>query len=970
MKPCQRFLLVAIAASCSLAHVPCAGAEPPASVTEHSTGQGLVRERVRIDDGWRFAFGQALDPAKDFQHGTRPFFGAKAGYGDGPAAMAFDDRPWRLLDLPHDWAVELAFDARGSTNHGSKAIGRAFPENSVGWYRRELAIPASDRGRRISLEFDGVFRDSVVWVNGHFMGREASGYSSFRYDITDYLNYGGRNVVAVRVDATGEEGWWYEGAGIYRHVWLTKTGPVHVGHWGTFVHSTVDSDGAELLIDVAVKNDSDGDSQFSLEHQVLDPEGRLVATQVLPARTVPADSAVDSSSRVRVPGARLWSLETPQLYQLNTLLRRGGKVVDRYVTPFAIRTIRFDPKEGFFLNGRPVKLHGVDIHQDHAGVGTAMPDELEAFRLRRLKEMGVNALRSSHNPPAPELLDACDRLGLLVIDEHRVMGTTPQIRDQLERMVRRDRNHPSVILWSVGNEEWAIENTEIGTRLAGEMQSIVRRLDPTRLSTVAVSSSGGPEGTAVGSEVLGFNYEAQHDIDAMHERFPERPSLLTEEGQTTATRGVYVDDPARVHLAAYDRPAGGTSTASIEQAWKFNAARPFLAGMFVWTGFDYRGETTPFGWPAVSSQFGMLDTTGLMKDSGWYLKAAWTTAPVVHLLPHWNWTGREGQLIDVRAYANTDEIDLLLDGSSLGRRKLAPFAHAQWSVPFRPGTLTAKGYRAGRLVAQDQVSTTGPGVSVKLTLLPESHREKADDIFVFDVTVRDAQGRIVPTAGDLIHFSVSGPARLIGMGNGDPGSHEADRPAERHRYTAAHDWRMQGAQRAEQAVTLASALETGSWRDPFQWVPDDQRPPEAAFDVIRARFSRPTVAPGVHCLLFIGDLVPDQRVFINGREIKPQRDGEELLVDLDPAALEAENTLTYLVKTPSGGIRTLIDAALDGARWATLRVTEPAGPWQRSVFNGHAQLIVQATHAGGDTRAIVSATSDGLAAASAQLDSR
>ncbi|MBW8735024.1 MAG: beta-galactosidase, partial [Asticcacaulis sp.] len=642
-----RFLVIAVV--CSLAPGSPARAQQPLPGGERPVGSSQDRERVRIDGGWRFAFGHAADPAKDFRHGTNPFLGGKAGYGDGPAAPNFDDRTWRLLDLPHDWAVELPFDARGETSHGSKAIGRSFPENSVGWYRRELVIPASDRGRRISLEFDGVYRDSVVWVNGHVMGREPSGYSGFRYDITDYLDYGGRNVVAVRADATGDEGWWYEGAGIYRHVWLTRTDAVHVEHGGTFVRSTVDGDAADLQIDVAVKNDGDADSEFSLEHQVLDPEGRVVATQVLPARNVRADSAVDASSRVRVPAARLWSLETPQLYQLNTLVRRGAKVVDRHVTPFAIRTIRFDPDQGFFLNGRHVKLHGVDIHQDHAGVGTAMPDGLEAFRIRRLKEMGANALRSSHHPPTPELLDACDRLGFLVIDEHRVMGTTPQIRDQLERMVRRDRNHPSVILWSVGNEEWAIENTEIGTRLTREMQSIVRRLDPTRQSTIAASSSGGPEGTAAGSGILGFNYKAQHDIDAMHARFPERPSVVTEEGATTATRGVYVDDPERVHRAAYDRRTGGASTASIEEAWKFNAARPFLAGMFVWTGFDYRGETTPFGWPAVSSQFGMLDTTGVMKDSGWYLKAAWTTAPVVHLLPHWNWSGREGQLIDVRA---------------------------------------------------------------------------------------------------------------------------------------------------------------------------------------------------------------------------------------------------------------------------------------------------------------------------------
>ncbi|WP_457326398.1 glycoside hydrolase family 2 TIM barrel-domain containing protein, partial [Roseateles sp. P5_E11] len=437
----------------------------------------------------------------------------------------------------------------------------------------------------------------MVWVNGHYLRHEASGYSSFRVDISNYLHYGGRNVVAVRVDASTQEGWWYEGAGIYRHVWLTQTEPLHVDHWGTFVRATVNGNRADVAVDVTVRNDGKAAESFSLEHELRDPEGRVVARGSVPARRVAADATAEASAMLRVTAPKLWSLETPQRYTLTTQVKRGGQVVDKYDTPFGIRTLRFDANQGFFLNGQHVKLHGTNNHQDHAGIGIALPDAMHDARLKMLKDMGVNAIRSAHHPATPELLDACDRLGILVIDEHRMMGTAPQIRDEMERMVRRDRNHPSVILWSVGNEEWAIENSEIGTRLAREMQTIVKRMDPTRPTTLAASSSGGPEGTAAGSEVLGFNYKAQHDIDAMHKRFPERASVVTEEGLTYATRGIYADDPARVHVAAYDKRSGGASTASIEEAWRFNAERPFMAGMFVWTGFDYRGETTPYGWP-------------------------------------------------------------------------------------------------------------------------------------------------------------------------------------------------------------------------------------------------------------------------------------------------------------------------------------------------------------------------------------
>ncbi|MDR7267428.1 beta-galactosidase [Pelomonas saccharophila] len=935
-----------------------------ALIASGNTAADDARQRTRIDDGWRFALGHANDPARDFDHGLRPFFFAKAGYGDGPAAADFEDRPWRRVDLPHDWAVELPFSEKGSSQHGSKAIGRGFPENSVGWYRRELAIPAAAQGKRYALEFDGVFRDSVVWVNGHYLHHEASGYSSFRVDITDYLNYGGRNVVAVRVDATTQEGWWYEGAGIYRHVWLTQTGPLHVAPSGTFVRATVKGERADVAVDVTVRNDGKASESFGLEHELRDPAGRIVARASVPARRVAADASIDVAAQLPVKAPQLWSLETPQRYTLTTLVKRGGQVVDRVDTPFGIRTLRFDANHGFFLNGRPVKLHGTNNHQDHAGIGIALPDGMHEARLKMLKGMGVNAIRSAHHPATPELLDACDRLGFLVIDEHRMMGTAPQVRDELERMVRRDRNHPSVILWSVGNEEWAIENSEIGTRLTREMQAIVRRLDPTRPATQAASSSGYPDGTSVGSEVIGFNYKGQHDIDAMHKRFPDRPMVVTEEGTTFATRGIYADDPARVHTAAYDKRTGGNSTSSIEEGWRFNAERPFLAGMFVWTGFDYRGETTPFGWPAISSQFGMMDTTGALKDSGYYLKAAWTTEPMVHLLPHWNWPGREGQAIDVRVYANTDEVELRLNGRSLGRKALQRYGHLQWNVPYEAGSLTALGYQGGQLVTLETVATAGDGSAVRLTADRARLRAGGDEVAVVTVNVVDREGRVVPTAGQRVSFETSGPVRLLGMGNGDPGSHEADKPAELHRYAAATRWRYRGIARPEDATALMDDTGSAGWRDPFAWIRPEQQPADPAWHMVQATLKRPAAA-SERQQLFLGDVAPGTLFFLDGRALTPRQEAGMSVIDLGPST-SAQATLTAVFPTPAGGTRALFDRAQSGRRWVTLRSSAPAGPWQRSVFNGQAQVILQST---GETgRATLRAVSADLTGAALDIE--
>jgi len=922
-----------------------------------------VRERILLDKDWRFAFGHATDPSKDFGYGTRAFFFAKAGYGDGPAAMNFNDQAWRQLDLPHDWAVELPFDQRGDGNHGSKAIGRNFPENSIGWYRKAIDIPASDKGRRISIVFDGVYRDSVVWVNGHYIGTQPSGYTSFTYDISDYLNYGGRNVVAVRVDATEEEGWFYEGAGIYRHVWLTKTAPVHVAQWGTFVHSTLSKDEALVSADVTVKNDGHEDEPFTIEQKIYAPDGRLVADKTAPPLHAAGEAETDASMTIDVKAPVLWSTDHPQLYRLVTIVRNETGILDTYATPFGIRTVTFDSDKGFFLNGQHVELKGVNNHQDFAGVGVAAPDALVEWRLRQLKRIGVNALRMSHGPPTPELLDAADRMGFLIIDEHRMMGTTPEIRDQLTALVKRDRNHPSVLLWSVGNEEWALEWTDLGTHLAEEMQWIVHQIDPTRRTTAALSGSSA--GVSLADDVAGFNYNTQHKIDAFHAVHPETPSLMTEEGSTTATRGIYFDDPAHVHLAAYDREARPGQSSSIEEAWQFVRARPFLSGMFVWTGFDYRGETTPFGWPAISSQFGMLDTTGVVKDSGYYLQSVWTDAPMVHLLPHWNWSGREGQPIDVWAYSNADEVELFLNGKSLGRKAMPKASHLAWTVPYAPGTLSAKAFADGKLVASADVATTGEPKSVALSADRQQINADGRDVSVITVSITDSKGRVVPTADQKVIFDTDGPIRIIGVGNGDPASHEADHPAVRYSFAALKNWRTLALESINDRLDVGQAVDLSAWRDPFRWLPPEKQPRYTPALAVRGEFAAPQMEKGQSLRLFLARLGDQQTILLNGKEVFPKTEDGRLVLDVDPSSLSEMNSLTYLVKTPSAGVAKFADESQGGVNWATLRIATPGEPWQRSTFGGYAQILIQSTEEPGS--GVIRATSPGLKDASLTL---
>jgi beta-galactosidase len=481
---------------------------------------------------------------------------------------------------------------------------------------------------------------------------------------------------------------------------------------------------------------------------------------------------------VKVQAHRRWTLEDPVTFPVAIFIYRaaGGEALDTDTIRIGFRDIRFDPDQGFFLNGKPVKLKGTCNHQDHAGIGAAVPDAIWTYRLQCLKDMGCNAIRTSHNPPAPELLDACDRMGILVIDETRMMTSSEQGLDDLSTMIRRDRNHPSVILWSIGNEE-PQQGTERGAHIARTMKARVRELDPTRGITAAMDGGYG-EGITEVLDVIGFNYR-DNRIDDFHAKFPKIPIIGTETASTVATRGEYVNDPARHIVQAYDTEAPWWANTA-EGWWPHFDAKPYIGGGFIWTGFDYRGEPTPYSaWPSISSQFGVLDTCGFPKDNYYYYRAWWRPEPLLHLFPHWNWEGREGQTIPVWAYSNCDEVELFVNGRSMGRKAMARDRHVEWQVAYAPGRIEAYGYKAGKVVLKDARETAGPAARIVLSADRSALTADGCDCAVIRAEVVDARGRPVPRAANMVTFSVTGPAAVIGVGNGDPNCLEADKASKR-----------------------------------------------------------------------------------------------------------------------------------------------------------------------------------------------
>ena len=744
-----------------------------ANVPRVSPAPGAGRERLLLDFGWRFHFGNADDPNKDFGFGSgRTGNFQKTGNFLPACTIAFDDNDWRDVNLPHDWAVELPFkNDPALASKGFYPLGRNYPETSIGWYRRVFDLPAADAGKRITLEFDGSYRETMVVFNGFYIGQHSGGYDPFSFDVTDFANPGGRNVLLVRVDATLSDGWFYEGAGLYRHVWLVKTHPVHVKKWGTFVQAQVKAGEAALAMRTELANDGKNAQKARVISTILDPAGNAVAKISSDAMPVAEGGEQTFEQQTLLKRPRLWSLERRNLYKLVTEVEVNGEVVDRYETRFGIRSIRFDSEKGFFLNDKPVKLKGTCNHQDHAGLGAALPDAVQYYRVRKLKEMGCNAYRTSHNPPTPELLDACDELGMLVFDETRMMSSNPEGMSQFGNLVRRDRNRPCVFMWSMGNEEGQA-NTERGVLILGAMKELATKLDGSRPVSIAPTGSIGKGGLAV-CDVMGYNY-MDPAAEAYHKEHPDYPVMGTETVSAVGTRGIYVTDPEKGYVGSYD-PYTTTGRASAEGWWSFCNAHPWLSGGFVWTGFDYRGEPSPYQWPNISSQYGIIDTCGFPKDSFFYYKSWWTSQPVLHLFPHWNWPGLEGKEIAVWVYSNADEVELLHNGESLGKKPVKKDSHVAWNVKYAPGAIEARGFKDGKQMMSTKRETAGPAARLVMSVDRQELTADGEDVAMFAVEVQDAQGHVVPITDNLVTFKVIGEGRLIGVGNGDPTDHESDK---------------------------------------------------------------------------------------------------------------------------------------------------------------------------------------------------
>ncbi|MGD0904480.1 MAG: beta-galactosidase GalA [Terracidiphilus sp.] len=736
------------------------------------------RETISLDAGWRFHPG-------DLTNAFNP---------------ASDDHDWRRVDVPHDYVIEGAFDPKaqpGVSVEWYKLYG--FLPVQPAWYRRAVSIPASAKGLRLWIEFDGVFSNSRYWLNGRDIGSQYSGYSSSRFDITEAANFGGENILTVRVDPR-YDGWWYQGGGIYRHVRLVMLNPVHIAPCGVFAAPTVadPGDGRTADTTVAVTTDVTNESSVAVTatvmSEILNTNGKVIIVERA-VQALAAGANAKVAQALSLSKASLWSLENPCLYRLRSTLSVSGKIVDQVTTAFGVRQIRFDADRGFFLNGKRVKNQGVNNHQDHAGVGVALPDRLIEWRLERLKEMGCNAVRLSHNPVAPVMLDYCDRMGILVVAENRHLGDTymdqttagvPAVEHRdLSGLILRDRNHPSIILWSLCNEQSSVQGIAAGARMVEAMRDRVNELDGTRPVTAAMNGGWtSRSGFSSVLDVIGFNY-SPGAYKEFHAAFPAKPMIATEIASEIGTRGFYDlnhwenywGDKDRGYVAAYSINAGpGGQT--VENAWPIIAENDYMGGAFVWTGFDYKGEPRPFGWPVINSHYGFMDICGFPKDSYYYYLAWWTDKPVLHLFPHWNWPGREGLEIPVWVHSNCQEVELFLNGVSQGRQTVKPYHHLEWNVKYAPGQLIAKGVRDGKPI-EATVETTGNPATVQLTADRTKLAANNMDIAVVKVAILDALGRVVPVANNKVTFTLTGPAKLIGVGNGDPSSHEPDKAGSR-----------------------------------------------------------------------------------------------------------------------------------------------------------------------------------------------
>jgi beta-galactosidase len=762
------------------------------------------------------------------------------GDTEGAQSAAFNDGSWRTLDLPHDWSIEGPF----SEDAPAGGTGAYLP-TGIGWYRKQFTLPAATRGKRVMLQLDGVYQRSEVWINGTSLGMRPYGFITLSYDLTTHLNPAGSlNHVAVRVDNSLQPNCrWYTGSGIYRHTWLIVTDPIHIAQWGTIVATpSVAAQSAAVVVKTRVLNESDRDAACDLKTEIIDPNGTVVQ-QGSTTMTIQPGGEVTFAPRFSVASPMLWSVSTPNLYRVRCTLRSRAEQLDQDTTSFGIRDIKFDADKGFLLNGEHVKMNGVCIHGDCGSVGTAVPERMWERRLELLKKMGCNAIRLSHNPPAPELLDLLDKMGFLVMDEAFDEWKQPKLQTPLygyhkyfeewaardmAAMVERDRNHPSIVIWSAGNEVPDQSDPQGPQTLQG-LLDIIRSKDPTRLVTVACDQIAAEPNAALPEfleklDVVGYNYvdrwrdrrEKFYSID--RHAYPNRRFVGTETSAIFGARGAYAAEQS-------DDPFFGRASNTlieVEQLQKFIQTYDYVSGDFIWTGIDYLGESR---WPSTLGSSGALDTCGFPKDAYYFYQSRWTTETVLHLFPHWNWAGQEGKNITVTCFTNCDTVELFLNGSSLGVKGFAfprpgmverygtypPRAralqttadlHLSWDVPYTSGTITANGMNGGKVIRTVEIETTDS--PAKLSLVADRTRITSHPSDVAHVTVQvlDAKGRIVPTADDRITFAIQGAGRILGVDNGQPDSHES---YQAHSRKAFHGLALVVLQGARGTLTLSAS---------------------------------------------------------------------------------------------------------------------------------------------------------------------
>jgi beta-galactosidase len=918
-------------------------------------------EHLSLDAGWKFHLGDDWPDALHLEN---------SGTGSGPASEKFSDSFWRAVNLPHDWAVELPFDWAADGSHGFHTLGVKYPTNSIAWYRRTFDLPKEDEGKRIWVTFDGVFRDATVWVNGWCVQHHEGGYYPFREDITDVVHYGGKNTIAVLVDATKVEGWFYEGAGIYRHVWLDKTAPVAIAPDGIFVQSEFEKNipqgSPEIKVEVSLLNSQTNAARATVNCEIISPDGKSLKT-FSESEKLKRKSQGVVKLEAKISSPVLWSPENPRLYNLITTVSSDGKTVDQKETAFGIRTVGFDATNGFLLNGKHYELYGTCNHQDHAGVGAAIPDALLGFRVKKLKAFGCNAYRMSHNPPTPELLDACDRLGMLVMDESRLMGSDSANLKKWDDQIRRDRNHPSVAIWCIANEQFMVQDTPQAASVAKTMQDYVKQLDPLRPVSYASPEDDVFRGINSVIEVRGWNYHYGPQMDRYHAAHPSQPNFGSEQASVVGTRGIYENDKTRGYVAAYDVVWPGWTTTA-ESWWSYFAPRLWLSGAFVWTGFDYRGEPTPYWWPCVNSHFGILDTCGFPKEAFYYYQSWWTTNTVLHLAPHWNWPGREGQEILVQAFSNCKEVELFLNGAPLGKQAMKPNSKLSWQVKYAPGTLSAKGFdAAGKVIAETKVETTGTAAQIQLT--PDCKTINADgaDVSVFTVSAVDAQGRVVPVAQNKIHFAVEGAGSIIGVGNGDPSCHEPDVfvPTAPSHNIPVDKWRWEIGKisKSREAIPeYANDFDDSSWKSISGGGPTIETENTSAIYRAHVKLAEDDLQ-GEGAMICFGGADDEGWYFVNNQFVGESHDWQaQPIFDVKKYLHVGDNVIAVGVYNgvAQGGLNPNVNVQIIGH--AT------AAPWSRSLFNGLAQVIVQSTKNAGEIK--LTATADGLLPAAAVLNSK